>query len=250
MSVFIHSDDYISGNSSEGVWDLGRNLKGQYTVTAQSMDTQDFPWMFAGQNDMVMRIHDPMDILAYTTFIITFDPATGLLSDPTAIKDAMVTAMQTRIDEVAIVNPYAARNVSGNVSTSLGTIVFVFDDDPVDILWTGDPIAEFVSTINPSLGKIGAADELNIGTETISYRRMVTDPKYLFVYIDECANEIITTSASKPTLLFSTKDTEFTGQNIQIRNNTTSLTIKVARMHETTAVPLTGQWYLLLRNTG
>lgn len=249
MSIFIHSDDFTSGNSSDGVWDLGRNLKGTWTVTGQSMDTQTYPWMFEGQDTMIFRIHEDRAAgVTYVTFPVTFDPALGLLTDPYAIVAAIGTAIQDRIDAAAMGEAYAATTVTTSVDTSAKTITLHFDG-AVDVLWTYNSI-DYVSTFNPAVGKTGAPDQLAITDLVFSYQRMTTSPKYLFVYISESTSELITTSGSLPTLLFSTKDTEYTGQVVTIRADTSILTLKICRMHETVAVPISGEWFLVLKKIG
>lgn len=245
MSIFIHSHDFTSGTSSDGTWQFGQSIKGNYKVDAQVMDTQDFPWLFAGQNTMVMRIHDPMNDLIYATFQIDFNPTIGLISDIATIATQMVNEIQGAIEAAAVDAPYAARTVSE--SHDPHSIVFHFDNDPVDILWQGDISPPYYSTINPSLGKSSTTpDELAIRDLTIDTSEMVTDPKFLEVYIEESSTEIINTHETHPTLLFSTRDSEFTGQTFEIRNETTELTIGVHKMGSVLPLPLTGQWYLMI----
>lgn len=243
MAIFIHSYDFSSGNSSNGTWEFGRTLRGNYRVDAQSMDTQTYPWMWTGQDTIVLRIHDPGNVIDSVEFPVTFPSAIGLMSDKTEILNAMIAVIQVEIDTQALTEPYVARTVSGSVDPDNQSLVFVFDDDPVDVMWASE---EFDSTLNASVGKVGASNELDVSNWTLSYVDMVTDPRYLEVYIAESVTEYITTHGTYPTLLFSTRDSEFTGQTFEIRNDTTELTINVRKMGSLTDIPLSGQWYLAL----
>ncbi len=250
MSILVHSDDFKSGNSSDGVWDLGRNLKGSWTVVGQSMDTQTYPWMFSGQNTLCFVVHADRSVSGVEVLMrAEFDYATiGSTSDLTVIANSMTATMQNMFDTAAIDDPYAATTVSNTVNTGAHTMTFNFDA-AVDVMWQQDFI--FETTVKPSFNlPSNYPNQLIVTSFTISTTRMTVDPKYLFVYINESSSEYITTSASLPTLLFSTKDTEFIGQSVNIRNDTTSLTIKICRMHETAAVPINGEWYLILQRIG
>jgi hypothetical protein len=249
MSIFIHSSDYTSGNSSDGLWEFGVTLKGNYKVVSQVMDTQDYPWMLASQNQMVLQIHDPMNHSIFTNFPVFLDYATiGIITDLQTIADSITTSIQDRIDIVAALpgDSYAARTVTNSIDTSNGTMTFHFDDI-VDVLWQGDGSHTFASTCNTALGKTPETPNENDITDlVISTATMVIDPKFLEVYIDESVTEIYNTHDTFPTLLFSTRDTEFTGQTFEIRNETTHLSIGIYKMGSLVPIPLSGQWYLMI----
>lgn len=246
MSVFIHSYDHTSGTSSNGTWEFGQSIKGNYKVDAQSMDTQDYPWMWLGQDTMVFQIHDPMNLNATTTFPVTFDPSLGMESDINVIASTMESVIQAYIDLAAVTDPYAARTITANVSTENQTIAFIIDNDPIDVLWEGFPMGPYYSTLNNSVGKADALNELAVLDFTISTVDMVTNPRFLEVYIAESATQYINTHDTDPTLLFSTRDSEFTGQTFEIRNETTDLNIQIKKMGSDQVLPLTGQWYLVI----
>lgn len=249
MSFFVHSDDYKSGgSSSNGVWSFARSLRGNWSVIGQHMDTQTFPWLTSSTNVMIMRIHDPMDTNVYTTFEITFPTSIGLQSDIATIANMMTAEMQDSIDTIAGGDPYAARLVSNSVDVNNQIIVFHFDDDPVDILWEGVPDV-FESTINAPLGKSGASNQLNVEDLTLTTHHMVTDPKYLEVYIEESNTQFATSHDTRPTLLFSTRDGDFTGQTFSIPKDGNTLTIQINKMGDSTALPLTGAWFLVLQSS-
>lgn len=243
MSIFVHSYDFTTGNSSDGTWEFGRTLRGNYRVDAQSMDTQTFPWMWTGQDTIVLRIPNPADINQKVEFPVTFPPDIGFMTNQTEILNAMIAVIQAEIDVQTVIEPYVARTVSGSVDEGNKNLVFVFDVDPVDIMWAS---TNYDSTLNPSVDKVGAENELNITNWNLSYAEMVTDPRYLEVYIAESVTEYMTTHGTYPTLLFSTRDNEFTGQTFEIRNDTTELNISVHKMGGSNSIPLTGQWYLVL----
>src|SRR5688572_9858782 len=251
MSFFVHSDDFdTGGSSSDGTWSFGRSLKGNWSVIGQHMDTQSFPWLWDGCNFMVMRIHDPLEPLDYTTFEITFNPLIGFLSDLDDIGTQMVAEIQNTIDAVAINDPYAARTVSYTLQSSVETMTFNFAEGPVDILWSGDPLFPgLVSTINVPLGKDpDAANETGISNVVVSTHNMDVDPKYVEVYIAESNTQFSTSHSTLPTLFFSTRDGEFTGQTFSIPKDTHTLTIQIKRMSDSLIVPLTGTWYLIFQS--
>lgn len=255
MTFLVHSDDYKSGNSSDGVWDLGRNLNGTWQVTAQTMDAQSFPWMWAGQDQMVLRIHNPDDLDIHATFGLTFNSSLGFITDLNVVATTIQNAMQAKIDEVAgePMQSWAARTVTVTYDSSNRRLVFVIEDNPIDVLWHYDDpeTPSRVSSINPSFNLNSATeDQNNVSTFYVSTVKMVTDPQYLFVYITESTSSILTTSQSLPTLMFSTKDSQFTGQVMTIRETTTTLTIKICKMHESVAIPLTNSWYLVFKKIG
>lgn len=259
MSFFLDSDDFKTGpgaSSSNGTWTFNRSCKGNWNVIAQQMETQNYPWMNANNNVMVMRIHNPMDLLEVVVFEITFPTSIGLLSDITQIAIQMAAAIQSAIDAIAVPpHEYAARLVDQTSDNE--EIVFIFSDDPVDVLWQGFELfeggANFESTCNVPLGRTAAsADENTIDTLTMSTATtatMIIDPKYLEVYIEESNTQFATSHGTKPNLFFSTRDGEFTGQNITIPKDTNTLTIEIRRAGDSLPLPLSGKWYLAFQNT-
>lgn len=255
MSFFIDSDDYKDGgSSSNGTWIFNRSVKGNWNVIAQQMETQTYAWMSENNNIMVMQIHNPMNLLETVLFEITFDPSIGLLTDINEIAIQMTAAIQAAIDEVAVGDhTYAARLVDYTAVNN--EIVFIFSDDPVDVLWQGfsDPPTVLTSTCNIPLGRAAdTPDELAIDTLTITAdttSTMVTDPKYLECYITESNTQFASSHGTKPTLLFSTRDGEFTGQTFTIPDHTNTLTIQIKRKGDSLPIPLSGKWYLAFQNT-
>jgi len=251
MSLFIHSDDFKSGgNSSDGTWEFTNNLKGNWHVIGQHMDSQTIPWMMNGQNTLVFRIHDDRNNSGvYVDFEVNFDYATiGISDTPVIIVTSMVQSMQTAIDTVAIDDPYAATNVTSSTDTVNKTITFMFDA-AVDVLWQNNFI--FVTTILPAFDlPSDYPNQLHVTSFTISYANAVIDPKYLEVYIAESTTQYDTAFGSRPNLYFSTRDGEFTGQSFTIPDDTSNLTIQIRRLHGTIPVTLSANWYLVCSQAG
>lgn len=247
MAIFIHSDDFKSGgSSSNGEWTIGRNMKGNWAITTQQMDDQTFPWLWDGVNTMVMEIHNPENLLESTVFEIEFPPSIGLLTDVTDIANNLAATMQARIDEIKIDDAWADRTVE--VAAGDGEIVFDFGEDRVDILWQGYDV--YVSTVNVPFGRTStSANQLAIQFLTVSSTNMITDPKYLEVYIAESNTQYATSHGTKPNLLFSTRDGQFTAQSFSIPRDTNSLNIQVKRMSHSYELPLSGRWYLSFENS-
>jgi len=247
MSFFVYSQDYQSGgNSSEGIWAFSRNLRGTWKVTSQHMDSQNIPWVWTGANVMVMRIHDLMDHNTYVTFEVYFQEAAyATETDLSVVTTLLQNEIQAKIDSEALTYPYAARTVTATLDGNV--IHFVFSDD-VDILWEGDADESgFLSTINPAFGKVGTLNQLDTAGFDVTTLYMALDPKYLECYIDESSTILCTSHATAPTLLFSTRDGEFTGQSFTIPSPTNILTITLNRIGNTVnAVPLSANWYLTL----
>jgi len=251
MSFFVHSDDFKSGgSSSDGTWNFGRNVRGNWDVIGQHMDNQNIPWLWDGTNFMVMRIHDPADEtgLTYTTFEITFNPSIGFLSNVDDIAAAMITEIQDTTAAIAIDDPYAARTLTYIYDSATETLTFHFVEGPVDIMWQGAPV-DLASTINVPLGKDSTtANELNVSDLAVSTHNMVTDPKYVECYIAESNTQFATSHGTTPTLMFSTRDGEFTGQTFAIPKDTHNLSIQIKRMSDSSIVPLSGTWYLIFQS--
>lgn len=247
MSFFVYSQDYQSGgNSSDGVWAFSRNLRGTWRITSQHMDSENIPWVWTGSNTMVMRIHDLMDHNTYTTFEVIFNDASlATETDLSVITTTLQNRIQATIDTEAILNPYAARTVTATLDGNV--IHFTFSDD-VDILWEGDAgESGFLSTINPAFGKVGTLNQLDTAGFDVTTLYMALDPKYLECYITESSTILCTSHSTAPTLLFSTRDGEFTGQSFTIPISTNVLTLSLHRIGNTaSAVPLTANWYLSL----
>lgn len=248
MAIFIHSDDFKSGgSSSNGEWNFNRNMRGNWAITTQQMDDQTFPWMWDGVNTMVMEIHNPLNLLESVIFEIEFPVSIGLLTNATEIGNQMADTMQAKIDLIKIDDPYADRTVE--VAAADGEIVFDFGDDKVDILWQGWEDVYF-STINVPLGRTAtSANQLAIETLTVDSTTMIIDPKYLEVYIAESNTQYATSHATKPTLLFSTRDGQFTAQSFSIPRDGNSLNIQIKRMSHSYELPLSGRWYLSFENS-
>lgn len=247
MAFFINSDDFkAGGSSSSGEWVFNRNVRGNWGVTTQHMDDQSYPWLWDGVNIMVLEIHNPMNLLQSVAFEVEIPASIGLLTDVNAIGNQMGAAIQAKIDLIAIEDPYAARTVI--TAASGDEIVFDFGEDAVDIMWQGIPDI-YTSTINVPLGRTSeSANELATQFLTVSTTNMIIDPKYLEVFIAESNTQIATTHATKPTLLFSTRDGEYTGQNFTIPRDGNSINIQIKRMLHDFIVPLSGRWYLAFQN--
>lgn len=246
MSLFIHSADFnTGGNSSDGVWEFNSNLKGNWTVIGQHMDTQDFPWMLNGQNTLIFIVHDDRASSGqYVLFAVDFDYATvGNSSDLTAIATSLTATMQARFDAVAINDPYCATTVGYTIDTDANTMTFTFDA-AVDIMW--QEIVPLQTTVLPSFDLPSTYPNALIATSfTIPTNHMIVDPKYLEVYIAESNTQYSTASGSRPNLYFSTRDGDFTGQTFSIPDDTNTLTIEIRRLHSSIPQPLTNTWFLV-----
>lgn len=246
MSIFIHSYDHTTGTSSNGTWELGQSLIGNFRVTSQCMDTQTYPWLWSGQNQMVVKSFNPEDIEEFVIFGITFNASLGLVSDLTEVATQIQNTMQAAFDLQGLSNIWANRTITVTYNATTQTLLFEIDDDPIDVLWTYNS-GLTVSTINFSFNLApDVSDLINVDIFSISTVNMVTDPKFLEVYIEESPTQYINTHGTYPTLLFSTRDGEFTGQTFEIRTETTELNIRVCKMGSTEDYPLSGQWYLVI----
>ena len=239
MTIYINSNDYTSGTSSNGVWDINKTLLGSYTLLSQNVESQDIPWFWTGLDSLVIKTWDP-DIPATTnTFTVVFSSSTGLLDTVSTISTQLNTSLQDKFDDIALINPKFQRSVSHSINTSNQTVTFTFDQ-PVDILWSN-----VSSTIREAFGK-SATNQINTSSMVISSKYMTIDPKYLEVYITESETQYNTSHSTSPTILFSTKDSEFTGQLFEIRKSQQQLTIKIYRENvESQVVPLSDEWTLV-----
>lgn len=249
MSIFIHSDDFkTGGSSSDGEWTFKRSIRGNWNVIGQHMESQTIPWLYVGNNLLTLRIANPVDPLEYSTLEVTFDAEIGLLTDLGAIASQLALAMQATIDANAMLYPYAARTVTPIPDSTTQTIRFNFTDDPVDVLWEGDAEESgFLSTINGAVGHLNSPNELSVTATIFHTYGMTTDPKYLEIYIAESSTQISTSHGTRPTLMFSTRDGEFTGQNLIFPKDGNTMTIQIKRMGSDLICPLNGSWYLVLQ---
>ena len=244
MPIFIQSEDFNSGgSSSDGIWTFSANLKGNWTVMAQQMETQNYPWMFDGQNDIEVVTYADDEMSPPVTFTVTIPASTGLKSDlndiATDFADTLTAAFQTVADDNSV--PSYARTFTPVVNPLTQIITFTVSA-VVDIGWS-----EPNTTIGASIGKYGAADDLSVTEFTISTANMNLDPKYLEVYVAESNTIIYNAHGSLPSMMFSTRDGGFTGQSFQIPEDANTLTIEIRRMGAGQhPIPLQNQWYVVL----
>ncbi len=258
MSLFIHSADFnTGGNSSDGVWEFNSNLKGDWHVIGQHMDTQDFPWMWVGQDTMCFRIHNPDDNSVHVTFTVTFDPSLGYISDLNTVASTIQSAIQDQIDFEAaqIGQSWAARTMTVTADLVNNLLNFSVGTDFIDVMWDyKDPDAipsVILSTINPSFElAVDYPRQLAVSSFSVSSTNIVVDPKYLECYINESNTQYATASGARPNLYFSTRDGDFTGQTLTIPDDTNTLTIQIRRLHSQIAQPLTNTWFLILSQAG
>jgi len=238
--IFIHSEDYNLGNSSNGIWQLGRNLKGSFKVVAQTMETQSYPWIWSGTNNL--KINFPDDELNHSK-VVSLDYSLGNTVNYTEIQTLWEGNIQEKLDEIK-------SDTTGAVDV---TVAVTFSDNHFHFAFTGVPnVVQFLlgdveSTCAYAFNRNTTI--ANVNTISIANTNMTIDPKYLFVYIEEANSELTTTHGAYPSILFSTKDSEFLGQNLAIRSPTNILTMQIRRMHQDTPIPLSGQWYLIIEQT-
>lgn len=236
MSFYINSEDYDSGDRSNGIWNINRTLQGEYNVISLHIEDQIIPWMWEGVDTFSFRVSNGVDDYE---FDVKIDASNGLLSNISTIANNIQTAIQAGFDNAENEDIGYARTVSHSINTSLNTITFNFNDN-ISILW-GDSN----STINKAFNK-NNTNQLNVNTFTISSIYINVYPKYLEYYITQSSTEYSTSHGTSPTLLVSTSDFEFTGQSFYIRNSVNFLTIKIYRTNiNSDTVPLSDQWNLI-----
>lgn len=250
--MFIHSEDFdpfgpVGTSSTNGVWTFPRNVRGNWGVIGQHVESQTIPWMWDGTNKLLLTIHDPLDVEISVTYTVTFNPSTGTQNDPDTIANLLISDLQASNDAIALTSPFAARLFSFSLNTEAKTITLLIDDDPIDVLWEG--LGNFHSTCREAFDKASTSNELNTQNVDINYSQMTTDPKYLECYITESNSEYNTSHGTSPTLLFSTRDGEFTSQSFSVPTSGNSLTIQIKRMKQTNNVPLSSEWYLILKSS-
>jgi hypothetical protein len=238
MSIYISSSDLESGTTSNGVWNVNRTLNGQYNILSQHFSVQNIPWMWNGTNNL--KINFPDDELNHTK-IVSLDYSLCDTINYSSIAALWDTNIQDKLDEIKT-ETTGAVDVTVNVTYSNGNFSFVFTGVPeiVQFLF-GDPTCTCSQVFNKTT-TIG-----HVNTITIANTFMTIDPKYLEVYITESVTQYATSHSTSPTILFSTQDSEFTGQSFTIRRNATQLTIKIYRENVTiSTVPLSNDWSLIL----
>lgn len=244
MPIFIHSEDYNSGgSSSDGIWTFSANLKGNWTVMAQQMETQNYAWLFTGQNNIEVVTYADDEMSPPVTFTVTIPASTGLKTNinniATDFADTLTAAFQAVADDNSV--PSYARTFTPVANNITHLITFTVSA-VIDIGWS-----EANTTIGASIGKYGAPDDLSVTEFTISTANATLDPKYLEVHVAESNTIIYNAHGSLPSMMFSTRDGGFTGQSFQIPEDTNTLTIEITRMGAGQhPIPLQDQWYVVL----
>jgi len=245
MSIYINSDDYDSGSTSDGTWSINRTLNGQYNVINQQMEPQTIPWTWTGLVTLVFKTSGVGAPVNPYTIQVHLPTSIGLLSSLSAIATQIQTSIQSAFDTAEGVYAGYGRDVTVASDSILKTITLTFSD-VVSLQWTSA-----FSTFNQSAGipiPSGSPTDLtDVTSIVLSSKYMSINPKYLEVFIEESSSQYTTSHSSVPTLLFSTKDSEFTDQSFYIRGNVNQLNISIYRINiHTSPVPLSGSWNLIL----
>lgn len=228
--IHISSEDVDSGNSYAGTWYINTTLQGLYNLKSQYMDTSIVPWIYSGCNNwrFTWQTITSTDSFSVSDQAIYSD-------DPTIQLNYISTQLNTILAQVVIDDIYVTANVVYNSVTDEFDVTF---SESITVGWENDQC-----TTKYVFNKTGNETGFSI---SLSRKYLTTNPKWIECYITESSSQYITSRSNSPALLLSTKDNEFTDQEITIRNPTTSLNIQLHRTNiPNIPVPITSSWNLI-----
>lgn len=232
MSIHIDSEDYRTpgGSRSNGIWDLSKTVSGVYHVISQTVEVQDFPWIWSLVNELVLSISG--NEYGITVIDVNALPTYQYSTNKTTI----AAYLNTRIDAIGdIVLPNYNSTFVYDSTTDEFVCTF---DTTVTLLWSD-------SSCRGVFNKLIAEETGTIFRLDASY--ITNAPKYLYAFIEEATSSYITTKTFSPTLMFATDGNEMTGQEVIFKKGTKTLTISIYLVNITyLAVTLTAGWEVLL----
>lgn len=238
MAIHIGSENVESGTRYNGVWSLSSPIKGTYKVVGQSVRDQTIPWSTL-QNRNLNFDHTVDEDVHNHEVVLLSDAAIedGLL---TAIDmEAIAEAFQYRFDELGdeVVDTWSVTVTLQNENTEM---IWTWSEE-VTIHWDDSSIAKMFHKTGDETGTVFV----------VSTKYITPYPKLLYVTLEEADSLYVVTSQEplglKPTLLFSTQDTELLNQNVVLNSVTSEITFKIYLINMTNEpVALTKGWELTL----
>jgi hypothetical protein len=233
MTVHIHSEDFslTTGHATryDGVWNLNKQIKGEFEVIDQYIDAQPIPWIMIGNLNNVDFSFNSVSV----TFDLFDDPEVmGLETDITTIG----TAIQQAFNDVA--DYYGnAFSMTVSIDETLECFQLEFSEN-VQIHYSDMELSHIIDTVS----------ENEIGNTFLwSYANMETSP-HLFVRVAEISSKILEKDYKRAALIFHTEDDPLIGMRVTIRNVTKQLTIKIYRKSiPNFPIQITNQWDVILQ---
>lgn len=228
MPYHIDSNESNSNVIYDDIWSFSSSLRGSYTVNAQYFGVGDIPWMWNG-------CHQLHVISGTSAGTISFDYAN--IGTSTNIAN-IATSFQNSINDVVNALPDSRTCIVSYTSDTTGTYFTFTFNDLVTLSF-----ANGISTVKYVFNK---TDNITSTAFTINTTYINTDPKFLEMYIAESITQYYNARGTYPTLLLSTKDTEFTGQEIVFREAVSNLNISIYRCNVPIVCPITNKWDIIL----
>jgi hypothetical protein len=232
MSIHLFSNDYSSGSIYNGVWQVPTTLNKNYKVTYQYITVDSIPWIWNG-------IHQLVITAGSSTGTVSFDYSTlAYETDTTIIANTLESNINTIVNAFPLTD---ARNCIVNYNAATLT-----DNAFYELTFDDNVVLKFSSTLSTSKYIFNIFTDQTISSINLYDTFIYTNPHFLDVYIDESSTQYITSRNTFPTLLWATNDVQFTGQEINFRGSTQSLTIKIYRQNiPISPVPIQGRWNLV-----
>lgn len=237
MGFIIISEDVTTGTIYDGTWTLSRPVVGHFKLISQYIYPQDIYWMWSANNVIKFRFTKGVDTFNCTVTLPTTYTNTNQFQD---ISESWGTAIQTELDALA---PDVNVEVHLLDQDTYYDLSFTGDMDFTTILWE-DPAC----TSAPVFDK--QTNETDLNSEfAINYTQaMQTVPEFLECKIEESTSETLTTHDSVTNLIFKTTGEFISGQTINFRVATQTLTIKFYRTGDNTnPVYLQHNWHLFFQ---
>lgn len=234
MSIHIDSEDHNTpgGTRYNGIWTLNQSVSSEYTVIAQTMEVQDIPWCWTDTNEIIISVEGTEYVMApfASADLSTYQTSTN--------KTTLASYWQTRLTALgSAVTPSFTCTWTYSSSTDMFAVAF---NKTVTILWSESPCRGWFAKTQDETSTLF---NLNAAYITIT-------PRLIYCVIEE-GNSFYTTSNNfAPTLIFSTSDTELSGQEVVFDDQTKTFTLQLFLVNVTySTVPLTAGWELILKRS-
>ena len=242
MGFIILSHDVTTGTIYNGTWTLSRPVSGIFKLMSQYIYPQDYYWMWPDNNQMVLRFRQGTNeyiavVVLPTTYTNTQEWAN--------VASSWLSEIQTVLDQIVSDSDGDISSLEATL-TSYNTyfaLAFTGSIDASSIYWA-DPNSTSSVVFNKT-----ANETSPINTYILNYSsKMTSSPEILECVIEESSGQTLTTHGTAANLIFKTTGEYVSGQTINIRNSTNTLTIKFfSDVDSVNPIPLQHNWHMFFQ---
>jgi len=243
-ALHICSSDLDSGTIYDGEWNFPHGLQGSYTLRYLSFQSDTFPWIWNGSNELTVRTQETSMSSPVTT-VVTFDETVlNPMTDFDTIASTITSTITTQVFSGVLFGGDPGIEFTYNHTTNQMQIQSHYGYS-VELMWSDSSIAGVFGSLSSST--LLVTDTVD---DTFSFPfasdKIEANPKFIECRMDQSSNFIINSRGSNPNLLISTNDIPYVDQNINIHQKTSVLNISFYRTgNYVSPLPFTEEWDMI-----